>query len=178
MTKTESTILNRVSGINSQGGLAGLGTSPEDSDFGSKQHRFVKRLYESGALVWVGYTKDLGSGWAVAGSSLIPKPEEPGKPKRHALTSNGVELVVEDGKLTIPGKSNYGQPRQDYADKLATMSDEELLEACKTYIYLSARSNNNHRSDYHWMCDACYLEGVRRGNDSIYSKAHKEVSST
>jgi len=47
----------------------------------------------------------------------------------------------------------------------------------KKYIWLSAFANNNHRSDYHWQCDATYDEWKRRkGNTDMYGKAHKEVS--
>jgi len=96
--------------------------------------------------------------------------------ERRSLFACGVELVLENGKLTIPGKSNDGPLRQDYADKLATITDDEFFEECKKFIFLSAYANNNPRSDFHWMCDACTLEGWRRGREDIYEKAHKEVS--
>jgi hypothetical protein len=96
--------------------------------------------------------------------------------ERRSLTACGVELVLENGKVTIPGKSNDGPLRQDYADKLATMTDDEFFEACKEYIFLSAYANNNPRSDYHWKCDACTLEGWRSGRDAIYQKAYDVVS--
>jgi len=96
--------------------------------------------------------------------------------ERRSLFACGVELVLENGKVTIPGKSNDGPSRQEYADKLATMTDDEFLEACKKYIWLSAYASNNPRSDYHWMCDACILEGWRRNRDDIYQKAWNEVA--
>jgi len=96
--------------------------------------------------------------------------------ERRCLFACGVELVLENGKVTIPGKSNDGPLRQEYADKLATMTDDEFFEACKKYIWLSAYANNNHKSDYHWMCDACTLESWRSGREHLYDKAYKEVS--
>lgn len=95
---------------------------------------------------------------------------------RRSLFACGVELVLENGKLTIPGKSNDGPLRQDYADKLATITDDEFFEECKKFIFLSAYANNNPRSDFHWQCDACTLEGWRRNREDLYDKAHKEVS--
>lgn len=96
--------------------------------------------------------------------------------KRRVLLACGVKLVLESGKLTIPGKSNDGPLRQEYADKLTTMTDDEFFEDCKKFIWLSAYASNNPRSDYHWMCDACTMEGWRRGREDIYDRAHQVVS--
>lgn len=96
--------------------------------------------------------------------------------QRRSLFACGIELVLENGKLTIPGKSNDGPPRQEYADKLTTMTEDEFFEECKKYIFLSAYASNNGRSDYHWMCNACTLEGWRRGRDDIYLKAYDIVA--
>ena len=96
--------------------------------------------------------------------------------ERRSLFACGIELVLENGKLTIPGKSNDCHMRQEYADKLATMADDEFFKDCKQFIFLSAYATNNPRSDYHWMCDACILEGWRRNREDLYDKAHKEVS--
>lgn len=96
--------------------------------------------------------------------------------KRRSLFACGVELVLENGKITIPGKSNDGPMRQDYADKLATMTEAEFFEDCKKFIWLSAYANNNPRSDYHWMNDACTLESWRRDREDIYNTAHNDVS--
>jgi hypothetical protein len=98
------------------------------------------------------------------------------KNNRRSLFACGVELVLENGKVTIPGKSNDGPLRQEYADKLALMTEAEFLEACKKYIWLSAYANNNPRSDYHWMADACSLEAWRRDREDIYNAAYNEVS--
>lgn len=64
MTKTEQAILDRVREINNRDALAGLGTAPGDRDFTNRKNRFVKRLYESKAIVWV-CSRSLGMGWAV-----------------------------------------------------------------------------------------------------------------
>jgi len=74
------------------------------------------------------------------------------------------------------GNDNYGKPKISYLLKLISMTNEELRKACETDIWLSAYASNNPRSDYHWMCDACYDECQRRGKSEIYSDAHKYVS--
>lgn len=77
-------------------------------------------------------------------------------------------------KLTIPGKDNYGKPRQEFADKIAAASDTEYLKIAEDKIWLSAYANNNPRSDYHWQADACWEEAMRRGKPDLYSEAwHK-----
>ena len=35
-------------------------------------------------------------------------------------------------------------------------------------MWLSAYAANNPRSDYHWQCDACYDEAIRRGDEGLY----------
>jgi hypothetical protein len=79
-------------------------------------------------------------------------------------------------KLTLEGKSNYGQPRQDFADKLARLTDEAFEDEAKSRIWLSAYANNNPRSDYHWQADACYDEAMRRGKSELYTSAHRRAS--
>lgn len=76
-------------------------------------------------------------------------------------------------KVIIEGKDNSGKPKQDYADRLAEMTEPELLKATEKAIWLSAYANNNPRSDYHWYCDVCYSECNRRGNIDLYRTAHK-----
>lgn len=78
--------------------------------------------------------------------------------------------------LTLTGKDNYGKPRQDYADGLSNMNEAAFLKAAATAIRLSAYASNNRRSDYHWQCDACYDEAVRRGDAGLYSRAHARAS--
>jgi hypothetical protein len=79
-------------------------------------------------------------------------------------------------KLTLEGNDNYGKPRQLFADRLALATDEGYLDIAEEYIWLSAYANNNPRSDYHWMCDACYAEAKRRGKPELYDQAHKKAS--
>lgn len=74
------------------------------------------------------------------------------------------------------GKDNYGQPKSIFLDKLAKATEEELFKLCQDFIWLSAYTSNNPRSDYHWQCDACYDECYRRDKLDIYSRAHKKVS--
>jgi len=71
-------------------------------------------------------------------------------------------------------KDNYGRPKQEYLDKIAAMTDEQLHTETRQMIYLSAYANNNPRSDYHWQCDATYNEWNRRGNSTGYKKAYDE----
>jgi len=80
-------------------------------------------------------------------------------------------------RLTIEGTDNYGKPRQAFADRLAAAaSDGEYLELAERYIWLSAYASNNPRSDYHWMCDACYGEAGRRGQPELYDRAWKRAA--
>lgn len=79
-------------------------------------------------------------------------------------------------RLTLAGKDNYGLPRQRFADKLAAADEDKFLEFCGEYIWLSAYASNNPRSDYHWQCDACYDEAIRRGAAWIYDKAWCKTS--
>jgi hypothetical protein len=68
---------------------------------------------------------------------------------------------------------NQGRPRSDYTDRLAAMTDGELLAEAKSKIWLSAYANNNPRSDYHWQADACWAESEKRtpGEAKVYRKA-------
>jgi hypothetical protein len=79
--------------------------------------------------------------------------------------------------ITLEGKSNSGKPRQDFADKIGAMDDAALMKETEHYIWLSAFANNNPRSDYHWMADACYDEAQARGKLDIYRAAFGRVSS-
>lgn len=72
------------------------------------------------------------------------------------------------------GKDNYGKPKMDYIKNIIAKTDEELFEECKSTIWLSAYAANNPRSDYHWHCDVCYDESVRRGS-GIYKQAYDKV---
>jgi hypothetical protein len=80
-------------------------------------------------------------------------------------------------KLTLIGKDNYGKPRQDFADCIATMDDTAFVEKAEQYIWLSAYASNNPRSDYHWMATATYNEAERRGKPELYNRAWKRASS-
>ena len=69
------------------------------------------------------------------------------------------------------------QDPHEYIEKLKASTDEELYEACRQMIWLSAYAGNNPHSDYHWQCDACYAECKSRGKvDQIYSKAYEAVA--
>lgn len=79
-------------------------------------------------------------------------------------------------KLVIEGKDNYGKPRQEFADRLASADDEGFVKIAEDRIWLSAYANNNPRSDYHWQADACYDEAERRGQPELYKKAWEQAS--
>lgn len=79
-------------------------------------------------------------------------------------------------KLIIEGKDNAGEPRQNYADRLVKMTDEELSKEMESKIWLSAYAANNHRSDFHWHCDATWEEGNRRNKPELYKAAHTKAS--
>ncbi|RNB59483.1 hypothetical protein EDM57_04900 [Brevibacillus gelatini] len=74
------------------------------------------------------------------------------------------------------GNDNYGKPKSEYLSKIAGMSREELLEETEQKIWLSAFAANNPRSDYHWQCDACYDEWVKRNDVGGYEKAWKRAA--
>jgi hypothetical protein len=70
------------------------------------------------------------------------------------------------------GNDNYKRPKADYLAKLTAMDNKKLFEETKSMIWLSAYAHNNIRSDYHWQCDACYDEWIKReGNSNSYQKA-------
>jgi hypothetical protein len=64
----------------------------------------------------------------------------------------------------------------EFVASLPAMTDAELTEATKQYVWLSAYAANNPRSAYHPMCDATYDEWVRRDNPDGYSESHRAVS--
>ena len=73
------------------------------------------------------------------------------------------------------GNDNYGKPKQLYLDKLSTMDDAQLREACSHMIWLSAYANNNPRSDFHWQCHACYDECAKRDKVFIYEQEYRKL---
>ena len=78
--------------------------------------------------------------------------------------------------VQIEGADNYGKPRQEFANKVAELSDESFVTEAKERIWLSAYASSNPRSDYHWQADLCYDEAQRRGNPKLYTEAFKRAS--
>lgn len=75
------------------------------------------------------------------------------------------------------GNDNNGNPKSNYINKLSNLDESRLQEKTEKLIWLSAYASNNPKSDYHWQCDACYDEWVKRdGNDNNYSKCFKNVT--
>lgn len=73
------------------------------------------------------------------------------------------------------GNDNYGRLKINYVLGIKSMSYEELFEETKHKIWLSAYANNNPQSDWHWQCDGCYDEWLRRDDTESYKKAWNEV---
>lgn len=76
------------------------------------------------------------------------------------------------------GNDNHGKPKSDYLSRLQTMDAAALQKECEDRIWLSAYAANNPRSDYHWQCDACYDECVRRNQPNIYKTAYESAEET
>lgn len=64
----------------------------------------------------------------------------------------------------------------DYVAKIQKQDDTAFYNECKNSIWLSAYAANNLRSDFHFMCDACYDESKRRDNGKTYQKAHDVIT--
>ncbi len=69
--------------------------------------------------------------------------------------------IVNQEKLTLKGKDNYDRPRQEYADKMAKLTDEEFVKFAADAIY--------------WQADACYDEAKRRNKPEMYDQAYKDT---
>lgn len=74
------------------------------------------------------------------------------------------------------GNDNFGKPKKEYVNMLMALIDDDLRSTTEDMIWLSAYASNNPRSDYHWQCDACYDEWVRRDKVEEYNKCWKKVS--
>lgn len=74
------------------------------------------------------------------------------------------------------GKDNYGKPHREYVDRIASMSDAELVNEAENKIWLSAYAANNPRSDFHWHVIALYDESVRKGKQHLYKEAYENAS--
>jgi transposase len=79
--------------------------------------------------------------------------------------------------MKLEGKDNYGNPRQDYVDKITAMNEADFERECGNAIWFSAYAANNGRSDYHWQADACYTVCRERfETDEIYTRAWHTAS--
>lgn len=58
----------------------------------------------------------------------------------------------------------------EYADKLAAMTDAELVEETENKVWLSGYAANNPQSKYHAECDATYAEAQRREKPWLYQR--------
>jgi hypothetical protein len=80
-----------------------------------------------------------------------------------------------DNAVRLKGYNNKREPRQPFADHIATLDDASFVKDAETIIWLSAYANNNPHSDYHWQADACYDEALRRGKPELYNAAFTRV---
>jgi len=85
-----------------------------------------------------------------------------------------VNKIMEEDGYKFAGVSNYGKPKTEYLKKLIAMDNDKFFAEIKNMVWLSAYAANNPRSDYHWQCDACWVESNRRGENQ-YKKAYDEV---
>lgn len=79
--------------------------------------------------------------------------------------------------MQFEGKDNYGKPKSEYLARIAAMSDSELERETEQKIWLSSYAGNNLRSDYHWQCDACYVECEKR-NSKMYERAYEAAKAS
>ena len=96
----------------------------------------------------------------------------------HGLTT------YEEDKLNlglILSHRRRGKLREEYIEykkKISEFSNVAFRVECNKKIWLSAYATNNLKSDYHWQCDLCYDESVRRdGADATtYTEEHSKLS--
>jgi len=89
-----------------------------------------------------------------------------------------IDHLQKEGNGQFDGNDNYGNPKINYLRKIILQNNKELEKECESKIWLSAYTNNNVRSDYHWQCDCCYAECRRRNEEIIYNKAYKTISNS
>ena len=137
MTKTEAHIIDKVRNANDHGALASLGTNPEHADFHNRDNRFIKKLYEAKALVYIS-VQGLGQGWAISGREDIggcsmgvtdPKAELRG-------ILQALEILTKNACRDLDRLGNLDDEDIDYlAQSLRTKA--ERLEALKTSVELT-----------------------------------------
>ena len=81
---------------------------------------------------------------------------------------------IKIGNITLTWYNEHNP--NDYVKKLSKLTDDQLYDESKNYVWFSAYAHNNRRSDFHWMCDACYEEAKKRGKPEIYTGAHARMS--
>lgn len=84
-------------------------------------------------------------------------------------------LLTQDTFGRCKGVDSSGKPKTEYLTKLVQMSNTDLQEECENKIWLSDYTSNNPDFDFHWHCDACHLECIRRNKEYIFSNAHKNA---
>jgi len=105
------------------------------------------------------------------------------KPIVAPVGEDGLNERDRDSLKRINSHQPKGKLRVSYTEyraRIAGLDDAAFEEEAKSKIWLSAYAANNPKSDYHWHCDLCYDESVRRGGEKapIYSAAHKRASSS
>ena len=77
--------------------------------------------------------------------------------------------------MKLEGRDNYGKLRQEFADRIASLSDSAFVSETEKRIWLSAYAANNPQSDYHWQAQACYAEAQHRGKPELYRTAFNQT---
>jgi len=83
-------------------------------------------------------------------------------------------MKQEEAEIKYTGLDNYQKPKAQYIAKIFGMNKEALKRETEHMIWLSAYASNNPRSDYHWMCDACY--DACSNFEGLYEVAYKSVT--
>lgn len=83
--------------------------------------------------------------------------------------------IVAAGCSTVRYTEKQTKEISDFVESLPAMTDDELREATKRYIWLSAYAASNPRSAYHPMCDATNDEWHRREHVGGYNECHAAV---
>lgn len=63
----------------------------------------------------------------------------------------------------------------EYAQKLAALQDDGLVEEVNRQVWLSAFASNNPRAPAHWKVDECYDETRRRAKPWLYQRGYNQA---
>jgi hypothetical protein len=77
--------------------------------------------------------------------------------------------------VRVDGRDCDGNPRQLYADRIATLSDAAYCEEVErtTWLFMTEGSLCSPHTDYAWQLTTLAAEADRRGNSELYFMAHR-----